>query len=625
MSNYNVEISSDNTITVGLPSTGNGVAGPRGEKGYSAYEVAVKNGYTGTEAEWLATLKGEKGEKGEPGVNGTDGKPGKDGVGGANGADGKPGANGLSAYELAAKNGFTGNESAWLASLKGDKGDQGPKGDNGQNGVNGVDGKDGLSAYSIAVKNGYNGTEEEWVNKWLRGTIVSANVDDAGVMSMIDINGNVINTNLAPIAKAASSASAAEASAQAAANSANEAATHETNAASSLAETRKSEQNAKTSEQNAAASAAQAAKNAKTLQADWNQTDDTQTDFIKNKPDVYPKAHMIDSQLSLSNRLKSINVSYGDSCLHYFCATAAITDSSKPPVDAQVIHLSWDNKADRDAQIALGNETTTLYIRSQTNDGNWSDWKKAVLETDTIAKAIGDAAGNNIQSTYLNKALAKQTFTTNTLTATDAAFTGQTIVPTANEGNSSNAIASTEFVAKSIAALVNSAPETLNTLNELATALGNDPNFATTVTNALAKKMNEKEATDTFATKTEVSDLRSSTVAKTALWEALHSQDSTTLTGLTNAQWSALGVFIRYFTTLNNFENQPSQYGQLINLTADKNNEVAQLWLTQPDGILYYRGGNGNTAVKDKTFTRVANYNADGHLVFPNGAELWVY
>ena len=284
MSNYNVEISADNTITIGLPSTGNGVAGPRGEKGYSAYEVAVKNGYTGTETEWLATLKGDKGEKGEPGVNGTDGKPGKDGVDGANGTDGKPGANGLSAYELAAKNGFTGNESAWLASLKGDKGDQGPKGDNGQNGVNGVDGKDGLSAYTIAVKNGYNGTEEEWVNKWLRGTIVSADVDDAGVMSMTDINGNVINTNLAPIAKAASSASAAEASAQAAANSASEAATHDTNAASSLVEAKKSEQNAKTSEQNAAASAAQAAANAKTLQADWNQTDDTQTDFIKNKP-----------------------------------------------------------------------------------------------------------------------------------------------------------------------------------------------------------------------------------------------------------------------------------------------------------------------------------------------------
>ena len=690
MSNYNVEISADNTITIGLPSTGNGVAGPRGEKGYSAYEVAVKNGYTGTEAEWLATLKGEKGEKGEPGVNGTDGKPGKDGVDGTNGADGKPGANGLSAYELAAKNGFTGNESAWLASLKGDKGDQGPKGDDGQNGVNGVDGKDGLSAYTIAVKNGYNGTEEEWVNKWLRGTIVSANVDDAGVMSMIDINGNVINTNLAPIAKAASSASAAEASAQAAANSANEAATHETNAASSLAETKKSEQNAKTSEQNAAASAAQAAENARTLQADWNQTDDTQTDFIKNKPtevsvlynvgllelskeNFYPvvfypsniilrcEIHSASSDATydynqnvLSFRL--LKNGWSDTPYSLFVETYNVYDTNEITIGCigcgqeegnvvvwlrgglryQIVSnrkpiiypngFSQNNEKFTVGQNYYGGadfKKLSLYFTPQESvkKGPWYDG----IFSGTFDRAVCDVDGNTIKGTYLKKALAEQTFITNTLTATDAAFTGQTIVPTANEGNSSNAIASTEFVAKSIAALVNSAPETLNTLNELATALGNDPNFATTVTNALAKKMNEKEATDTFATKTEVSDLQSSTVAKTALWEALHSQDSTTLTGLTNAQWSALGVFIRYFTTLNNFENQPSQYGQLINLTADKNNEVAQLWLTQPDGILYYRGGNGNTAVKDKTFTRVANYNADGHLVFPNGAEMWVY
>lgn len=686
MSNYNVEISADNTITVGLPSTGNGVAGPRGEKGYSAYEVAVKNGYTGTETEWLATLKGEKGEKGEPGVNGTDGKPGKDGVDGNNGADGKPGKDGLSAYELAAKNGFTGNESAWLASLKGDKGDQGPKGDNGQNGVNGVDGKDGLSAYSIAVKNGYNGTEEEWVNKWLRGTIVSADVDDAGVMSMTDINGNVINTTLAPIAKAASSASAAEASAQAAATSANEAATHETNAASSLAEAKKSEQNAKTSEQNAAASAAQAAESAKTSQADWNQTDDTQTDFIKNKPlnltnigkygniNLYvldkhdnsgnPVYFLIHELVNYSpeNITYPINVSYGFN--GFVFGETRIGNGSNQACSLVTVDLGyeydslyssstyyfpvvikdetndkyyWAMKISGSYQkvYMLGNFTNTpLQTKISATDSSGtlpSGWSfihgaKVLSLDNTIAlNATADRVGNVIDETYLKKNDAKQSITTNTITATDAAFTGQTIVPTANEGNSSNAIASTEFVAKSIAALVNSAPETLNTLNELATALGNDPNFATTVTNALAKKMNEKEATDTFATKTEVSDLRSSTVAKTALWEALHSQDSTTLTGLTNAQWSALGVFIRYFTTLNNFENQPSQYGQLINLTADKNNEVAQLWLTQPDGILYYRGGNGNTAVKDKTFTRVANYNADGHLVFPNGAELWVY
>lgn len=88
--------------------------------------------------------------------------------------------------------------------------------------------------------------------------------------------------------------------------------------------------------------------------------------------------------------------------------------------------------------------------------------------------------------------------TTKTLTVT-----GETSVPTANEGNSSKTIANTEFVAKSISALVNGAPDQLNTLNELAKALGNDANFASTVTAELAKKLNSAEAESTYATKQE--------------------------------------------------------------------------------------------------------------------------
>lgn len=196
MSNYNVEISADNTITVGLPSTGSGVAGPRGERGYSAYDLAVKNGYTGTETEWLASLQGPKGDKGDTGATGPAGANGTNGKNGADGADGKNGADGLSAYEIAVKNGFVGNENAWLASLQGQKGDEGPAGANGTNGVNGADGKDGLSAYAIAVKNGYNGTEADWVNKWLRGTFVSADYDAGGNLVLTDINNNVLKTNI---------------------------------------------------------------------------------------------------------------------------------------------------------------------------------------------------------------------------------------------------------------------------------------------------------------------------------------------------------------------------------------------------------------------------------------------
>ncbi|ECQ1023912.1 phage tail protein [Salmonella enterica subsp. diarizonae] len=67
-------------------------------------------------------------------------------------------------------------------------------------------------------------------------------------------------------------------------------------------------------------------------------------------------------------------------------------------------------------------------------------------------------------------------------------LTGIPKVPTPAAGNSTKQIANTEFVASSIAAMVDSAPEALDTLNELAAALGNDPNFATTMINALAGK-----------------------------------------------------------------------------------------------------------------------------------------
>jgi hypothetical protein len=67
-------------------------------------------------------------------------------------------------------------------------------------------------------------------------------------------------------------------------------------------------------------------------------------------------------------------------------------------------------------------------------------------------------------------------------------LTGAPTAPTAAPGTNTQQISTTAFVAAAIAALVNSAPGALDQLNELATALGNDPNFATTITNALAGK-----------------------------------------------------------------------------------------------------------------------------------------
>ena len=69
-------------------------------------------------------------------------------------------------------------------------------------------------------------------------------------------------------------------------------------------------------------------------------------------------------------------------------------------------------------------------------------------------------------------------------------LTGVPLAPTASSGTNTNQIASTAFVRNEITSLVNSAPSTLDTLNELAIALGNDANFSTTVTNSLAGKAN---------------------------------------------------------------------------------------------------------------------------------------
>lgn len=71
----------------------------------------------------------------------------------------------------------------------------------------------------------------------------------------------------------------------------------------------------------------------------------------------------------------------------------------------------------------------------------------------------------------------------------NAALTGTPTVPTAPLAVSNQQAANTEFVMRAISAVIDSSPESLNTLRELAQALGDDPNFATTMLNALAQKL----------------------------------------------------------------------------------------------------------------------------------------
>ena len=106
----------------------NGANGEKGTDGKSAYQIAVEQGYQGSESDWLSSLKGDKGEKGNTGAKGN---PGQDG------ADGK------SAYAIAVEHGYEDSEDKWLLSLKGEKGDAGERGEKGDTGLQGERGEKG--------------------------------------------------------------------------------------------------------------------------------------------------------------------------------------------------------------------------------------------------------------------------------------------------------------------------------------------------------------------------------------------------------------------------------------------------------------------------------------------------
>ena len=112
-----------------IASLHDGKDGKDGENGKSAYEIAVQNGYDGTESDWLESLKGQKGDTGEPGATGAKGDPGEKGDQGVPGIPGEKGERGEKGE-------------------KGDAGAPGKDGVNGKDGANGINGKDGVDGYS---------------------------------------------------------------------------------------------------------------------------------------------------------------------------------------------------------------------------------------------------------------------------------------------------------------------------------------------------------------------------------------------------------------------------------------------------------------------------------------------
>ncbi|STE27683.1 putative variable tail fiber protein [Escherichia coli] len=131
---------------------------------------------------------------------------------------------------------------------------------------------------------------------------------------------------------------------------------------------------------------------------------------------------------------------------------------------------------------AAGNNTTQVATTAFVQAALTALINGAPATLDTL-KEIAAAINNDPKfSTTINNALALKA------PLSSPALTGTPTAPTAAQSVNNTQIATTAFVKSAITAMVGSAPAALDTLNELAAALGNDPNFATTMLNALAGK-----------------------------------------------------------------------------------------------------------------------------------------
>ncbi|WP_105468512.1 prophage tail fiber N-terminal domain-containing protein [Escherichia coli] len=242
----------------------------------------------------------------------------------------------------------------------------------------------------------------------------------------------------------------------------------------------KSEQNAKKHADNAAEIAQQTAQDA---EATTTACDDAERFAGEAENSAQTSGAARDESVDAAER----------ACQHKEAASSAATSAENAANKAlghenATAEYARQAKASQDASEGNAQETKRCRDEAQQiiDDLKGSD---ATTTEKGLVQLCSDTDNDSEELAATPKAVKVVMDETNTKAPLDSpAFTGTPTTPTPPDDATGLEMANAAFVRKLLAALVGSSPEALDTLNELAAALGNDPNFATTVTKALAGK-----------------------------------------------------------------------------------------------------------------------------------------
>jgi hypothetical protein len=299
-------------------------------------------------------------------------------------------------------------------------------------------------------------------------------------------------------------------------------------------------------------------------------------------------------------------------------AAESYADGLAPNYDAAGTAASAVSAHELDTTNIHGITDTSKLV---TTDGSQTLTNKTITSPLGIVKS--DVGLGNVDNTSdANKPISSATQTALNAKAPLASpsLTGTPTAPTATSGTNNTQIATTAYVDSAVAGIVDSAPETLNTLNELAAALGDDANFATSVSNSIGSKVAKSGDTMTGAltlsgaptadlhasTKKYVDDSTSSAQSSAESYAdsaiSTHNSDTTNVHGITDT--SALATKTYADNAASTAESNANNYtdGEISTEVSNRNSAITSAISTEVT--------NRNNAISSSASTTESNANS---------------